>query len=38
MWHMMKNQNSSYFAQVSLETWWDYFLEIVFETRQKITN
>jgi len=29
MWQMMVNQNFSYFAQrISLETWWDFFLEI----------
>ena len=33
-WHMMKNQNPSYFVQrypmVILETWWDFFPQIFF--------
>ena len=34
MWHMMKNQNSPFFAQrylmVALETWWHFLLRNYF--------
>ena len=32
-WHMMKNQNSLYFAQ-----WWDFFLEKSFKPAKNLQN
>ena len=41
-WHMMKNQNSLYFAQrqpmVGLETWWVFFLEKSFQPAKNLQN